>query len=161
MSAILALICAISFQAAPAGRSKVVNFSLQNVAGGVLTSDELKGKVAVIDVWATWCGHCVDEIKIYNQLSDEFQNQNVAIVGIATDSPLKQIPAKVRQLGIRYPVLIGDATTLQTFGVQGFPTTVVLDQDGKIYKRYVGEVPGKQDKIRQDVQHLLSQEPNP
>jgi thiol-disulfide isomerase/thioredoxin len=133
------------------------SFSLQKVSGGTLSSDDLKGKVTVIDVWATWCGHCLDEVKIYNQLYNEFQNQDVKIVGIAVDSPLKTIPIKVKQLGINYPVLIGDGTTMQTFGVNAFPTTFVLDKDGKIVKRYLGEVPNKQEKIRQDVQQLLSQ----
>jgi thiol-disulfide isomerase/thioredoxin len=133
------------------------SFKLQNVAGGFMTNEDLKGKVAVVDLWATWCGPCIGEIPIFNQLYDAFQGKDVAIVGIAVDSPRRDIGSRVHQLGIKYPVLIGTDDALQAFArVVGFPTTVVIDKDGKIYKRYRGAVPGKKEKIKQDVETLLA-----
>ena len=146
-------------QAAPAERDAVAYFKLENVAGGFMTSEDLKGKVTVIDLWATWCELCVREIPIYNQLYDAFRSQDVAIVGIAVYSPRRDIPSRARQLGIKYPVLIGNDTTDQGFGhVQAFPTTVVISKEGKIYKRYVGTVAGKAEKIRQDIERLLAED---
>ena len=55
-------------QVAQAGRDTVSYFKLQNVAGGFMTSEDLKGEVTVVDLWATWCEPCVEEIPIYNQL---------------------------------------------------------------------------------------------
>jgi len=148
------------FQAAQAGRDTVAYFKLQNVAGGFMTSEDLKGKVAVVDLWATWCAPCVEEIPIYNRLYDAFKDRNVAIVGIAVESPLPDIPLKVRQLGIKYPVLIGNDDALLAFGrIQAFPTIVVLSKEGKIYKHYVGAVLNKEEKIKQDIEHLLAEDP--
>src|SRR5262245_5535361 len=145
--------------AAPAGRATAGYFKLQNVAGGFMTSEDFKGKVTVVDLWATWCGPCIKEIPTYNQLYDAFKGQDVAIVGIAVDSPRRDIPSKVRQLGIKYPVLIGDDQALQAFGhPQGFPTTYVLNKEGKIYKHYVGAVAKKGEKLKQDIQNLLAQD---
>ena len=147
------------FQAAQAGRHTVAYFKLQNVAGGFMTSEDLKGKVTVVDLWATWCGPCVEEIPIYNQLFDAFKDHDVALVGIAVESPRRDVQSKVRQLGIKYPILIGDDQALQAFGlIQGFPTTVVMSKEGKIYKHYTGAVPHKEEKIKQDVQHLLAED---
>ena len=147
-------------QAAQAERDAVAYFKLENVAGGFMTSEDLKGKVTVIDLWATWCELCVREIPIYNQLYDAFRNQDVAIVGIAVYSPRRDIPSKVRQLGIKYPVLIGNDTTDQGFGhVQAFPTTVVISKEGKIYKRYMGTMDHKEERIKQDIEHLLAEGP--
>jgi thiol-disulfide isomerase/thioredoxin len=70
-------------------------FKLENVAGGFMTSEDLKGKVTVIDLWATWCELCVREIPSYNQLYDAFRSQDVAIVGIVVYSPRRDIPSKV------------------------------------------------------------------
>jgi thiol-disulfide isomerase/thioredoxin len=123
-----------------------------------MTSEDLKGKVTVVDLWATWCGHCVEEIPIYNQLYDAFQGQDVAVVGIAVDSPRRDIPTKIRQLGIKYPVLIASDEGRAFGGVQGFPTTVVISKEGKIYKRYMGTVAHKDEKIKQDIEHLLAED---
>jgi thiol-disulfide isomerase/thioredoxin len=145
-------------QAAQAERDAVAYFKLENIAGGFMTSEDLKGKVTVVDLWATWCPPCVAEIPIYNELYDAFRGQDVAIVGIAVESPRRDIPSKVRQLGIKYPVLIGDDEVLHAFGrIQGYPTTVVIDKEGKIYKQYMGSMPHKEETIKQDIQHLLAE----
>jgi len=149
-------------QAAQAERDTVAYFKLENVAGGFMTSEDLKGKVTVVDLWATWCTPCVEEIPIYNQLYDAFRGQDVAIVGIAVDSPRRDIPSKVRQLGIKYPVLTANDAAGHAFGrIQGFPTTVVISKKGKIYKRYMGTVPHKKERIKQDIEHLLAEDPPP
>jgi thiol-disulfide isomerase/thioredoxin len=146
-------------QATRAERDTVAPFNFPNVAGGFMTSDDLKGKVTVVDVWATWCGPCVKEIPMYNQLYDAFAGQDVAFVGIAVESSLRDIQAKVRQLGIKYPILKGDDKALYAFGrVEVFPTTVVLTKEGKIYKRYRGALPDKKERIKQDIQQLLAQD---
>jgi thiol-disulfide isomerase/thioredoxin len=137
-------------------RDTVGNFTLENVAGGFTTSEDLKGKVAVVDLWATWCALCIYEIPIYKRLYDSLQGQDVAIVGIAVDSPRRDIPSKIRQLGIQYPVLISD-DQLKAFGpIQVFPTTVVISKEGKIYSRYTGTVPQKEEKIKRDIERLLA-----
>jgi len=146
-------------QSTQASRVTLPNFRLENIAGGLMTIDDLRGKVTVVDVWATWCGPCIQEIPIYNRLSEDFQSHDeVAIVGIAADSPRKDVPVKVRQLRISYPVLIGDAKLVQALRIQGYPTTFVVDKEGKIYKRYVGNVAHKEEKIRRDIEHLLAED---
>ena len=158
LSARMRLQPSIGFQAAQAGLDTVGYFKLQNVAGGFMSSEDLKGKVTVVDLWAIWCGPCIEEIPIYNQLYDTFKGQEVAIVGIAVQSPQRDIPAKVRQLGIKYPVLIDDNQALRAFGgIRGFPTTLVISKEGKVYKRYVGAVAKKKEKIIQDIERLRAE----
>jgi thiol-disulfide isomerase/thioredoxin len=145
-----------SRSAAQAKRNTVANFKLENIAGGVMTNEDLMGKVAVVDLWATWCALCIHEIPIYKELHNSFEGQDVAIIGIAVDSPRRDIPSKIRQLGIEYPILISD-DQLKAFGpIQVFPTTLVISKEGKIYSRYIGTVPHKEEKIRQDVERLLA-----
>lgn len=145
-------------QAPKAEPHAVAYFKFENIAGGSMTSEDFKGKVTVVDLWATWCGHCVEEIPIYNQLYDAFRGQDVAVVGIAVDSPRRDIPSKIRQLGIKYPVLIANDEGRAFGGVQGFPTTLVISKEGKIYKRYMGTVAHKEEKIKQDIEHLLAED---
>jgi thiol-disulfide isomerase/thioredoxin len=142
---------------APAQRTTVGDFKLQNVAGGFMTNADLMGKVTVVDLFATWCGPCIAEIPRFNQLYNAYQGRpDVAIVGIAVASPRRSLESKIQQLGIKYPVLIGE-TTLSAFGeFEAFPTTVVIGKDGKIYKSYRGSTPNKVNNIKQDIEHLLA-----
>ena len=145
-------------QSAQAGR-QVGHFKFQNVNGGFMTSEDLKGKVTVVDIWATWCHWCVEEVPIYNQLYDAFEGNDVALIGIAIESARGDIQSKVRQLGMKYPVLIGDDEGLKAFGpVQGLPTTLVINKEGKIYKQYRGTVSQKEERIKQDIRHLLAED---
>jgi len=146
-------------RAGQAGREAVGNFKLQNIGGGFMTNADLKGKVTVVDLFATWCGPCISEIPHYNQLYSANQGQpDVAMIGIAVESPRRGLESKVQQLGIKYPVLIGDNDALSVFGdVQAFPTTVVIDKEGKIYKTYRGAAPNKQANIKRDIEHLLAE----
>jgi len=146
-------------QTAQAGRDTVSNFKLENIAGGYMTTQDLKGKVAVVDLWATWCEPCLREIPKYNELHEAFQGRDVAIVGIAVESPRNEIPSKVRDLNIDYTVLIGNDQAIAAFGgLLGFPTTFVLGKDGKIYKSYMGVLPNKHENIRQDIESLLAED---
>jgi thiol-disulfide isomerase/thioredoxin len=144
-------------RAGQAQRAVVGDFKLPNVAGGFMTNADLMGKVTVVDLFATWCGPCIAEIPRFNQLYNAYQSRpDVAILGIAVASPRRTLQSKVQQLGIKYPVLIGE-TTLSAFGeFEAFPTTVVIGKDGKIYKTYRGSTPNKVNNIKQDIEHLLA-----
>ena len=146
-------------RAGQAGRETIGNFRLQNIAGGFMTNADLKGRVTVVDLFATWCGPCISEIPNYNQLYSAYQGQpDVALIGIAVESPRRGLESKIQQLGIKYPVLIGDNDALTVFGdVEAFPTTVLIDKEGKIYKTYRGAAPNKQANIKRGIEHLLAE----
>jgi thiol-disulfide isomerase/thioredoxin len=137
----------------------VANFKLQNIDGGFMTNADLKGKVTVIDLFATWCGPCLAEIPRFNRLYESYQGKDVAIIGIVVASPGRNVAAKVRQLGIKYPVLLDNGTALTAFvDVEAFPTTVVLTKEGKIYKSYRGAPRNKEENIKRDIEHLLAED---
>src|SRR5215831_6946729 len=133
-------------------------FELENILGGKTKAADLKGKVAVIDFWATWCEPCWSEIPKYNKMLDEFQGKDVEIVGITVESPYKDIKPKAKQLGIRYTLLVGNDAGQDAFGgMIGYPTTFVVTKDWKIYKKYMGALPDKDARIKQDIEKLLAE----
>jgi thiol-disulfide isomerase/thioredoxin len=148
-----------SVQTAEAGRDTVSHFNLENIAGGRTTLADLRGKVAVVDLWATWCQPCLDEIPEYNKLTKRYQGKNVAIIGIAVESPHDDVVARVKDMAIGYTVLIGNQQAIDAFGgLFGFPTTFVLTKDGKIYKSYMGVLPNKHENIAHNIDNLLGEE---
>ena len=133
------------------------DFELENIAGGTTKSAELKGKVSVIDIWATWCEPCITEIPKFNRLQEEYKNRDVRVVGITVVSPHADIAPKAKEYDIKYTVLVGDEPVVDGFGgIIGWPTTFVLTKNWKVYKKYVGALPDKEARIRKDIDGLLS-----
>jgi thiol-disulfide isomerase/thioredoxin len=130
---------------------KAPDFSLQDLKGKALKLADLKGKIVILDFWATWCGPCRMEIPDLNAIYKEYKNKGVTVVGIALDEGGKSDIVKGMKkykLTITYPVLIGEggfnnktfAACAEAAGIQiqGIPTTFLLDKEGNIVSNYVG-----------------------
>jgi thiol-disulfide isomerase/thioredoxin len=148
-----------SARAAAQDRKPAPDFELDNVAGGKMKSTEFKGKVAVIDFWATWCAPCLQEIPNFNALHETHDGQNVQMLAITVESgSLAEIKSKVTEFEMKYPVLVGDDEIVAGFGgLIGFPTTYVLDKDWKVYKKYLGMTLNKKELIEKDIETLLAE----
>lgn len=113
-------------------------FTLTNLDGKSVSLSDFRGKVVVLDFWATWCPPCKREIPDFIDLQKEYGSQGVQIVGIALDEPEK-VQAFARQNGMNYPILLGsDEISLRYGGISGIPTTFIIDKSGKIVNRFVG-----------------------
>jgi peroxiredoxin len=119
--------------AAPAWR-------LPRLDGTTLDSNELKGKVVVVDFWATWCGPCIREIPGYVEIQKKYADRGLVIVGISMDQRGQAVVQRfIEQHGINYPIVMGDEAVTEAFGgVQAIPTTFLIDRDGQIRHRKVG-----------------------
>src|SRR5215467_7070619 len=145
--------------AATASKGPAPEFELENIAGGKTKAADLKGKVLIVDFWATWCEPCIAEIPKFNKMADEFKGKNVEIVGITVESAHDTIRPKVKETGMKYTVLVGNDKVVEGFGgLIGFPTTFVVTKDFKIYKKYMGALPDKDVRLRKDVEKLLAVE---
>jgi len=134
-------------------------FEVTKLDGGSLKSEDLKGKVTVLDMWATWCDPCKEEIPDYNKLQEKYAGKDFQILGVTMESGTPaEIKKKVEEFKIQYPVVVGDDKVVDAFGgLLGFPTTFLVTKDGKIQKKFIGSVPGKQQQLNQAIDKLLSE----
>ncbi len=133
-------------------------FDLQSLDGSRATLDTLKGKVVVVDFWATWCGPCIKEIPEYAEFYRKNQPRGIEVVGIVMDSGSPQeINDFVREYRIPYRQLVGDDKTGEAWGVtQGYPTTFVIDGQGVIKTKVLGSPPNKFEKLQEVVDAALA-----
>src|SRR5262245_33445192 len=142
-----------------AAKGPAPDFALENIKGGKTTAADLKGKVLVVDFWATWCEPCIMEIPKFNKMADEYHGKDVEIVGITVESPHDSIKPKVQETGMKYTVLVGNDAVVDGFGgLIGFPTTFIVTKDWKIYKKYMGALPDKDARIKKDIEKLLAED---
>jgi peroxiredoxin len=133
-------------------------FALQDLNGGRTTLESLKGKVVIVDFWATWCGPCIEEIPQYTEFWRRNQPRGIEVIGVVMDSGSPQeINEFVREYQIPYRQLIGDDKTAESFGVnQGYPTTFVIDAKGLIRTKLLGSPPTKFQKLQEVVDAALA-----
>ncbi len=117
------------------------DFALKSVDGKIVKLSDFRGKVVILDFWATWCGPCKRGIPDLIALKKEFGNKGVEIIGISVDQGnyIEQVNPFVKDMKINYPVVYADSKVASNYGgVESIPTTFVIDKKGNIVSSYVG-----------------------
>ena len=137
------------------------NFELPALDGGKVSLTSLKGKVSVIDFWATWCGPCITEIPEYAKFAKKNQGRGVEVIGIVLESGEPQeIQDFVNEHRISYRQLLGTEQVQDAFGANmGLPTTFVVDGQGNIRAKILGSTPGKFEELQKAVDAALAPAP--
>ncbi|MCK5534554.1 TlpA family protein disulfide reductase, partial [bacterium] len=108
--------------------------------GESFTLSSLKGKVIILDFWATWCPPCIKGVPDFMDLQERYKNQGLEVGGVLLDQGKKSsLESKVKKMGINYTVVFGDREVTQLYGgVRAIPTTFIIDQKGNKIEKYVG-----------------------
>jgi peroxiredoxin len=121
---------------------RAYDFELKDSSGNTVRLSDFKGKVVVLDFWATWCPPCRKEIPGFVTLQNGYKAKGVEVVGISLDDSWAPVGPFAKQYGINYTVVLGNADVAGRFGgIEGIPTTFVIDGDGVIRFRHMGYAP--------------------
>ena len=121
--------------------STLPDFALEDFQGHEISSADLRGKVVLIDFWATWCGPCKKEMPGYQKLLNLYGSRGFAVIGFKFDTMMDmEDPAQfAKKIGVRYPLAVAPDDLKQKFGgIEGLPTTMLYDRQGILRKRVIG-----------------------
>ena len=111
-------------------------FSARDLDGNLVDLASLRGKVVVLNFWATWCGPCRAEIPSFVKFAHE--HPEVEMIGLATQSGEDEVRAMTRRMGMTYPVILTPQSVVDAYQIDVFPTTFVIGPDGAVVASRAG-----------------------
>ena len=132
-------------------------FTLPALAGGEVSLESLRGRVVLVNFWATWCKPCEDEMPAMERLYRRLAPQGFELLAVSVDTGTEEVAAFQERLGLSFPILLDPekdvADAYQSFR---FPETFLVDRDGTLVTRYIGPREWDSDAYRQRIERLLA-----
>jgi len=119
--------------------ARVPEFRLKDASGREVSSEDFRGKVLLVDFWATWCEPCKVEMPGFQDLQNRYGDRGLAVIGIALDSDPVAVERFAKQFGVHYTLLLTSPEVERQFGgILGIPTTFLIDRHRVIRKKTIG-----------------------
>ncbi len=137
------------------------DFTLKTIEGQEVTLSGLRGKVVLLDFWATWCGPCKESIPHLTQLHKNYQDKGFELIGMSLDKSgeVEMVRRFVKSMDIPYPIIMTPEDVARNYKITGLPTTVLIDKEGKVREKIVGFNSAIGQQIAARIEELTSEKP--
>jgi peroxiredoxin len=132
-------------------------FELKDLDGKKVSLSDFKGKVILLNFWATWCAPCKAEMPSLENLYRSFREKGLVVIGISVDNSEKTVQSFVKEKAITFPILLdkGKEVSFDDYGVIGLPVTFLIDQKGIIVEKVFGEKRWDSEEVKMKIKRLL------
>lgn len=138
--------------------SAAPDFTLRGMGGPNQRLQEQRGRVVMLNFWATWCGPCRTEMPHLNRLHDKYRSSGFVLLGVNVDDDPAKAAGVAGKWGIRFPVLLdSDKKVSQLYDLSSMPTTVLIDRNGRVRHVHRGYVDGTEADYEQQIRALLKE----
>ena len=138
------------------GEKPLPELKLLDMDGKPFDATKLKGKVLVLDFWATWCKPCINEIPDLNRLQEKYADKGVKVVGVTMASgEAPEVKPFVNRFKMKYTVLMGDDNQSYDLNIYSYPTTYLVTKDWKVRAVYKEAGPRKARDLETEIEKLL------
>lgn len=153
----IAIFCSISLVYAANPGSPAPDFTLTDISGKKVSLSELKGKVVLLNFWATWCGPCRAEMPGLNKLYQELREKGLVVLAISVDASDKPVKEFMKDKKFSFPVLLDTdkEVSFDDYAVMGLPTTIIIDRKGLIAEKVLGEREWDTPQMKEKITKLL------
>jgi peroxiredoxin len=132
------------------------DFTLHSLGGTNLRLQEQRGRVVMVNFWATWCAPCRQEMPQLNKLYDKYRASGFVLLGVNIDDDAGRAAEVATKLGLKFPVLLDtDKAVSRSYELSSMPTTVLIDRDGRVRYLHRGYVQGYENLYEQQIRELL------
>ena len=133
------------------------DFTLHALSGGAnLRLKEQRGRVVMVNFWATWCGPCRQEMPQLNRLYEKYKSSGFVLLGVNVDEDTSKAADVAAKLGVTFPVLLDtDKAVSKLYDVSTMPSTMIIDRDGKVRYVHRGYLAGYEDSYEKQIRELL------
>jgi len=144
--------------AATAVGSPAPDFTLRVLDGPNLRLQEQRGKVVLVNFWATWCGPCRKEMPHLNRIADKYRASGLVMLGINVDDDVRNAAELASKLGVKFPVLLDtDKKVSKLYDLNSMPSTLVIDRNGRVRYLHRGYQDGYEDLYDKQIRDLLKE----
>ncbi len=152
---VVAVVAAFTGFSSQDSTTKAPDFLLKTSSGKSIALSKLKGKIVVVNFWATWCGPCRAEIPGFIEVYQKYRSKGLEIVGISLDQGgWNDVEPFVKKFNISYPVVLGNEHVAEQYGnIDAIPTTFIIDKNGKIVNRHIGYL--KKEDFEKEIKSYL------
>jgi peroxiredoxin len=138
----------------PSERTLAPDFNLEDASGKNVKLADLKGKVVLVNFWATWCEGCQVEIPWFVEFQKDYASRGLVVVGISMDDDgWKSVKPWIKEKKVNYPIVIGNEGLGKQYGLEGMPLTALVDREGRIADLHRGVV--EKTAAQQKIKDLL------
>jgi peroxiredoxin len=136
--------------------SNAPDFTLRTMGGPNMRLAEQRGRVVMINFWATWCGPCRQELPELSKLYERYRGSGFVLMGVNVDDDVSNAAAVAAKLGVSFPVLLDtDKRVSKLYDLSTMPSTVLVDRDGKVRYVHRGYLSGYENTYDKQVRELL------
>ena len=154
MRVIAAALTAAALLAPPMAK---LDFSFKDITGKKVSLSDFKGKVILLDFWATWCVPCKQEIPGFIELQKKYGDRGLLIIGLSVDDSMNMAKTYATQMKMNYPILLaeGKEDILKAYDpIPSIPVSIIIDRGGRIVSRHLGIA--SMDVFEKEIVPLLS-----
>jgi peroxiredoxin len=149
-------VCTVGTARAAVASGSAPDFTLRTTEGGNMRLQEQRGRVVMVNFWATWCGPCKIEMPHLNRLYEKYRNSGFMLLGVNIDEDARNAVNTASKLGVTFPVLLdADKKVSRLYELSTMPTTLIIDRDGRVRHLHRGYRDGYEQTYDQQIREML------
>ena len=141
---------------AQATKNIAPDFTLKSQTGKNLKLSELRGKVIMINFWASWCGPCRQEMPVLDQLYKHYRPLDFTVLGVNVEQNPDDAKSLLKDVSVSFPILFDKENKVsKLYNIKGMPSTVLVDRDGNVRYVHIGYQSGTEQEYQQQIRTLI------